>query len=277
MKKKTKLLARVAESFFILMEDHYMTTNLRYIETVFDCPYCNAVKVGCRGENFLDLDNSDTETTFSELKFYQLTCNNCQKKFIVIENYLPEDKTDERVIPIDKSGVVGVPRITASNSIPIPQDVPVSHQILFPINARNSSIPAADPSMPEELKKMYNEAASVFDLSPRSSAALIRLTLEAYLKYYYNRDRGNLYRMIEMFTSKNNTPKIVNKIMDIIREEGNDNVHPNLDNLRQELGNVNQEAKKEEILPLFNYINYIARMLSVLESADADSGELNNN
>lgn len=233
-------------------------------DTVFNCPYCHTTKVGGWGMFLLDIDDSKHDKEFSERKVYSITCNQCKGKTIIVENYLPEDKTTKTVEPI--YDVVG-PRIVSGS--PRPRIVPVSHQILFPIGAADPKIPVADPSMPDEFRKTYNEAASVFDLSPRASAALIRMTLEAYLKYYYDRDRGNLYRMIELFSSDNDVPEVVHKVMNIIREEGNDNVHANLD----ELSSVSQDVKKEEVLPLFQYINSIAKIIAVFQQANETTEE----
>ncbi|ECQ5639008.1 DUF4145 domain-containing protein [Campylobacter jejuni] len=53
---------------------------------------------------------------------------------------------------------------------------------------------------------MYKEAANVFEISPRSSAALIRLTLELLLKRYLVNDgrKHTLNEMIGMLSP--NTP-----------------------------------------------------------------------
>lgn len=133
-------------------------------ELVFDCPYCHTTKVGGWGQ-YLDELSDDKE--FSLRKFYSLNCNQCKGKTIMVENYLPEDHATKTLDPINKSGVVGVSIMSGS---PRPKLVPVSRQILFPIGVANPEIPIADPSMPDEFKKPYNEAASVFDLSPRASA-----------------------------------------------------------------------------------------------------------
>lgn len=243
--------------------------------TIFDCPYCHAIKVGCEADFLFELIGDKANGKFSKQRFYSLKCNNCGGKYIVLENCLPEDKTTQKVLPVDKSHIVGYTPTgaTAGYTSLAPKDVPVSHRILFPINATNPEIPAADPSMPDEFKKTYNEAASIFDQSPRASAALIRMTLEAYLKYYYDLEHSNngkkkLFDMITLFSKDSGTPGIVRTIMHAIREEGNDDIHPDLDQLKKELSSVGQDAKKEDVLPLFQYINNVAQLIAITQKAE---------
>lgn len=78
--------------------------------------------------------------------------------------------------------------------------------------------------MPKDIAEIYNEAASIYSLSPRSSAALLRLALQMLLKHLgekgdnTNNDIGNLV--------KKGLPKIVQQATDTIRYIGNQAVHP---------------------------------------------------
>lgn len=51
----------------------------------------------------------------------------------------------------------------------------LGEKIIYPIG---SIVEPANPDMPEEIINDYNEAADVFSLSPRSSAALLRLAIQ---------------------------------------------------------------------------------------------------
>ena len=99
------------------------------------------------------------------------------------------------------------------------------------------------------------------------------MTLEAYLKYYYDLEHSNngkkkLFDMITLFSKDSGTPEIVRTIMHAIREEGNDDIHPDLDQLKKELSSVGQDAKKEDVLPLFQYINNVAQLIAITQKAE---------
>lgn len=54
-------------------------------------------------------------------------------------------------------------------------------QRIYPPNAP-TDIPQPNDDMPEDIKQLYNEAASIFNLSPRSSSILLRLCVQRLLK-----------------------------------------------------------------------------------------------
>ncbi|QLL77156.1 DUF4145 domain-containing protein [Limosilactobacillus reuteri] len=124
--------------------------------------------------------------------------------------------------------------------------------------------------MPEDVKKMYKEAANVFEISPRSSAALIRLTLELLLKRYLVNDgrKHTLNEMIGMLST--NAPSLVMEFMDLIRDKGNSEVHPELEKLEHEWGDITREPDKDEILYLFKYINIICELIGLSNKANED-------
>lgn len=113
-----------------------------------------------------------------------------------------------------------------------------------------SIIPPADNDMPKEVAEFYNEAASVFSLSPRSSAALLRLALQVLLKELgesgknINNDIGNLV--------KKGLPIEVQQAADIIRVTGNQAVHP---------GTIDFDDNPDTASTLFTIINLIVRYM----------------
>ena len=65
------------------------------------------------------------------------------------------------------------------------------------------------------------------------------------------------------------------EFMDLIREKGNGEVHPELDKielekLRHKWGDITREPDKDEILYLFKYINFICELLGLRDKADKD-------
>jgi phage-related protein len=84
--------------------------------------------------------------------------------------------------------------------------------------------PFPNPEMPESVKKLYIEAASISSKSPRGAAALLRLAIQNLCKELgeegknMNADIANLV--------KKGLPEIVQQSLDTVRVTGNDAVHP---------------------------------------------------
>ncbi len=102
----------------------------------------------------------------------------------------------------------------------------------------------------EDIKKDYLEAANIFNNSPRSSAALLRLALQRLCKQLGEKG-DNINEDIKNLVKKGLNPNI-QKSLDILRITGNNAVHP---------GEINVEEKPELVLKLFELINFIAEKM----------------
>lgn len=119
---------------------------------------------------------------------------------------------------------------------------------LYPIQEiANKDIPPANADMPEDVKTLYIEAAIIFELSPRSAAALIRLALEK-LCVHIGVKKKNIKESIEELAKDNIIPSRVAKAADNIRLIGNANVHS---------GIICDEVLDDINPAIFAYINLI--------------------
>lgn len=88
----------------------------------------------------------------------------------------------------------------------------------------NGIAPFPNTEMPEIVKNLYFEAASITNKSPKGAAALLRLAIQILCKELgetgenINTDIKNLV--------KKGLPEIVQQSLDVVRVTGNDAVHP---------------------------------------------------
>ncbi|MDD2679318.1 MAG: DUF4145 domain-containing protein [Candidatus Omnitrophica bacterium] len=120
-------------------------------------------------------------------------------------------------------------------------------KMIYPCNG-NAPLPNSD--LPVEIKDDYEEARSIISLSPRGSAALLRLAIQKLCKHL-GEDEGNINTDIANLVKKGLPPK-VQKSLDIVRVVGNNAVHPGQIDLKDD----NETAEK-----LFGLVNLIAEVM----------------
>lgn len=228
-------------------------TLINHPDTLAYCPYCKT-------------RTSNSVTEYDELVFskrdhrrifYKLICRTCDNFYFLYEDIKQKHLLKDTSIP-------------SVNKTLNSQWGVDNQRIIYPQQIHTTQIPAPSKYMPEDVKKKYEEAANVFEISPRSAAALIRLTLELLLKRYLVNDgrKHSLNEMIGMLSA--NTPSLVMEFMDLIRDKGNSEVHPELEKLEHEWGDITREPDKDEILYLFKYINIICGLIGLSDKANED-------
>ncbi|MCD2208789.1 DUF4145 domain-containing protein [Listeria booriae] len=110
----------------------------------------------------------------------------------------------------------------------------------------NHEVPTAKVDMPVEIKKIYNEAGSIVNVSPIASAALSRLAIEKLVKLL-EPDGKNLNNRIGLLVNKG-LPVKIQQSLDIVRVLGNNAVHP---------GEIDLSDDKITAMSLLNLINII--------------------
>ncbi|WP_372073982.1 DUF4145 domain-containing protein [Tistrella mobilis] len=101
--------------------------------------------------------------------------------------------------------------------------------IVYP---RAGGAPAANPDMPEDIRRDYDEASAILDQSPRGAAALIRLAIQKLCKEL-GQPGKNINEDIGALVRGGLDPR-VQQALDIVRVVGNSAVHPGQIDLRDD-------------------------------------------
>ncbi|MGO9531689.1 MAG: DUF4145 domain-containing protein [Syntrophobacteraceae bacterium] len=138
------------------------------------------------------------------------------------------------------------------------------HRLTFWLEARmiyplSGSAPQPNPDLPDEIKRDYEEARSIADLSPRGAAGLLRLAIQK-LCEHLGESGDNLNTDIANLVKKG-LPTQVQKALDIVRVIGNEAVHPGQIDLNDDPGIAQT---------LFSLVNMIAEKM-ITEPKQIDS------
>ncbi|MGI8328316.1 DUF4145 domain-containing protein [Actinomadura scrupuli] len=108
--------------------------------------------------------------------------------------------------------------------------------------------PDPNPDMPQAVQDIYEEARAVYELSPRSCGALLRLALQV-LVDELEPGAGSINKKIGRLVEHGLDPTI-QKAMDVLRVVGNNSVHP---------GSISLAEDVETIPSLFEMLNLIVQ------------------
>ena len=110
--------------------------------------------------------------------------------------------------------------------------------------------PLANPDLPAEIRRDYDEASSILDLSPRGAAALIRLAIQKLCKEL-GQPGDNINSDIGALVAAGLDARI-QKSLDVVRVVGNNAVHP---------GQIDLRDDRSTAESLFHLINLIAEKM----------------
>lgn len=121
-----------------------------------------------------------------------------------------------------------------------------------------SIAPLPNEDMPEDVRKIYNEAREVSILSSRAATALLRLALEKLLPQV-GAKKDSIDKMIGELVGKG-LPKEIEKALDSLRVIGNEAVHP---------GTINLDDNDSVSHALFKIMNIVVdRMITQQKEID---------
>lgn len=119
-------------------------------------------------------------------------------------------------------------------------------QVVHP--AQSLSGPEANPHMPPDVRKDYDEARLVAKHSSRAAAALLRLSIQRLCKHL-GASGGHINDDIRSLVAEG-LPRQAQQALDIVRVMGNECVHP---------GSIDDSDLPEVVAPLFSLVNFIVQ------------------
>lgn len=123
----------------------------------------------------------------------------------------------------------------------------LNDKMVYPITG---NIEMANQDLPEDIKKDYDEAKNIVNISPRGAAALLRLAVQK-LCIHLGEKGKNINADIESLVKKG-LPKTMQQALDSVRVIGNNAVHP---------GTIDLNDKSEIAYALFGFVNIICEVL----------------
>ena len=130
---------------------------------------------------------------------------------------------------------------------------------------QRNTVPLANEDLPEEVKKLYGEAATVVQFSSRASAALLRVALQQLCKDLGGEGKS-IFVDMKKFIEEGKLTQDTASVMDSIRKVGNEAAHP---------GQINFNERPEIAPALFRLINYVAQqMITMPRQAKDDRDQL---
>jgi len=121
------------------------------------------------------------------------------------------------------------------------------NKMVFPLSG---NVEMANPDLPADIKKDYNEAKDILNVSPRGAAALLRLAIQK-LCIHLGEKGKNINTDIASLVKKG-LPQTMQQALDSVRVIGNNAVHP---------GKIDLNDNMEIAYSLFGFTNIICEML----------------
>ena len=121
------------------------------------------------------------------------------------------------------------------------------NNMVYPLTG---NVEMANSDLPDEIKKDYNEAKNIVNISPRGAVALLRLAIQK-LCIHLGEKGKNINADIASLVKKG-LPETMQQALDSVRVVGNNAVHP---------GVIDFEDDTDTAFALFGFVNIICEVL----------------
>lgn len=226
---------------------------MRYVpastkETAFSCPHCDALAHQAWHSTFAERQNFKLPEIIDNDELFRMRLSAGLDKSGRID--LPRAELMATGVPLkfkhgrrshDCSEVINVWLSECFNCRNV--SIWVCDRLIYPQRGR---APTASADMPNEIRHDYDEASAILDLSPRGSAALLRLAIQKLCRFL-GQPGENINDDIKALVKGGLDPRI-QKALDAVRVIGNNAVHPGQIDLQDD------RAMAESLFRLLNLI-----------------------
>ena len=220
-------------------------------ETAFNCPHCDALAkqfwFSLRADGRPDkqpLPQIISAERRKQMNFDSIEDIDSQKKLQQRANKMAEGR------PFFEAGKDGNYAFENFYNVSVSEcfnckdvSIWIYDRLIYPIVG---AAPPANQDLPDDIRRDYEEASSVLELSPRGSAALMRLAIQKLCKEL-GRPGKDINKDIKALVENGLNP-LVQKALDAVRVIDNNAVHPGQIDLRDD------RATAESLFGLINLI-----------------------
>lgn len=221
--------------------------------TAFNCPHCGALaKQFWFQASAVAFDHDKTPQVIKK-KSFQLPLDPSEgdSKTQLFGAFLEKCATGEHFFSShSRTPGINVPNIWFSRCFNCEKlAVWLYDRLIYPAAG---TAPPANPDMPDEVRRDYDEASTILQLSPRGAAALVRLGIDKLCRQLGDPKKGINDNIKQLVASRLDAR--VQKALDVVRVVGNNAVHPGQIDLNDD------RAAAETLFRLLNLI--IEKMIS---------------
>jgi len=233
-------------------------------ETAFNCPHCGAL-----AKQFWYSVRADSNKESSPTPLIISDGDDRDWEFKNVEDEEIRDGLAKWAVqmklglPFFESGEDGDYRFQRVHNINISKcyncnDISlwIFDRLIYP---QRGEAPPANPDMPDDIRRDYDEASTILDLSPRGAAALVRLCIQKLCKDL-GQSGENINSDIAALVEAGLDVR-VQKALDVVRVVGNNAVHPGQIDLRDD------RTTAESLFRLMNLI--VEKTISEPKHVDA--------
>jgi len=225
-------------------------------EKAFNCPHCRVLAVQTWGvlhyrdrsdehplPNYIGPGGASERDFFKEIEDPDVRISLVEWANKMGEGLPFLEKLLERAYPTHELWNLNISTCFNCNKI----SLWIQDKLVHPITG---SAPPANPDMSADIRRDYEEASSILDLSPRGAAALVRLCIQKLCKEL-GQPGDNINRDIGALVAAGLDQRI-QQALDVVRVIGNNAVHP---------GHIDLRDDRSTAETLFKLLNIIVEKL----------------